>query len=150
MSDIIHNKAYCPTFDEITLAIEEPGRELWVEMHKFLQQQYRASPKQMYSICAGKPGWNYKYQKSGKALCTLYPEECGFTALVVVPETMRPVILTAEPPFSPIVSNMIREMKPYNHTFWLMINVREPGTLETVKDLIDLKVKFTAEKGPKG
>jgi hypothetical protein len=149
MSDIIHNKTYCPTFEEITQAIEEPGRGLWTEIHQFLQQQYKASPKQMYSICAGKPGWNYKYQKSGKALCTLYPDACGFTALVVVPETMRPVILTANPAFPPIITDMIREMKPFNHTFWLMIPVREAGTLETVKDIIDLKLKFTAEQGSK-
>jgi hypothetical protein len=146
MSDIIHNKSYCPTFDEITLAIEEPGRVLWLEIHRFLQQQYRTSPKQMYSICAGKPGWNYKYQKSGKALCTLYPDECGFTALVVVPESMRPVILTANPPFPQIITEMVREMKPFNHTFWLMVTVREAGMLETVKDLIDLKQTFTAEQ----
>jgi len=40
-------------------------------------------------------------------------------------------------------------MKPFNHTFWLMVSVREAGMLETVKDLIDLKLKFTADQGAK-
>lgn len=37
-----------------------------------------------YSTCSFQPGWNVKYKKGGKSLCTLYPMDGYFIALVVV------------------------------------------------------------------
>lgn len=37
-----------------------------------------------YSRCSMQAGWNIKYKKGGKSLCTLYPMQGYFIALVVV------------------------------------------------------------------
>lgn len=139
MEDLIANKATTPTFDEITGYIEPPARTWWLDMTGFLQQEYGSKPKIVYSICAGKPGWNVKYQKSGKALCTLYPEKNCFVALVVIPVDMVPLMKGAERPFHPQIMEQAEGSKPFNGTYWLMITVDGKDVLESAKDLIALK-----------
>jgi hypothetical protein len=81
-NDLILDGSHMPDYDEIAGYINPPAQELWKQVNSFIQERYKASPKTMYSKCSGKPGWNVKYQKSGKSVCTLYPEKDGFVALV--------------------------------------------------------------------
>lgn len=61
---------------------------LWDDLANYLQQTYKAQPKLFYSRCSMDKGfwkgWNVKYKKSGKALCTLYPKQGYFVALMAV------------------------------------------------------------------
>ncbi len=139
MDDIIANGAVAPTFEQITGYIEPPARALWQDLNSFLQEEYHSSPKIIYSVCAGKPGWNIKYQKSGKALCTLYPERNCFVALVVIPMDLVPLVQGAEKPFHPQILGQVQKNKPFNNTLWLMISVGSVEVLESVKELIELK-----------
>ncbi|KAB2952754.1 DUF3788 family protein [Heliorestis acidaminivorans] len=36
-----------------------------------MEEAYQAKPHITYSKCSAQPGWNVKYKKSGKSLCTL-------------------------------------------------------------------------------
>lgn len=92
MSDFIANQIHTPTFEEITGFIQPPARGLWQDFNNPLQTQYKSSAKITYSTCAAKPGWDIKYQKLGKSLCTLYPEKECFTALVVLPVDLVEVV----------------------------------------------------------
>ena len=64
------------------------GTPLWEQLANSLQQAYAVKPKLSYSNCAMDKGlwkgWNVKYKKSGKALCTLYPKRGYFLALVMI------------------------------------------------------------------
>jgi len=46
---------------------------LWENLNGFLRESYGVQPSYDYSTCSGQPGWNVKYKKGGRALCTLYP-----------------------------------------------------------------------------
>ena len=70
-----------PTKAEIAEYIANP---LWDEMNDFLRKNYKVEPSYSYSACSGQPGWNIKYQKAGRSLCTLYPMSGYFIALVVI------------------------------------------------------------------
>lgn len=142
MEDIIHNRAAAPTFDQISAYIQLPERELWQELNGFIQETFNARPKIEFSICAGKPGWNVKYQKSGKSLCTLYPEEHCLVALVVIKLELANLLKTAQPPLHPMILAMLQTSKPFNNTLWLMIPIGEPAVLESVKDLLVHKRNF--------
>lgn len=72
-----------PSFEDIERYIGK-GAPLWLELLAYIEKAYQAQPKITYSKCAAQPGWNVKYQKSGKSLCTLYPMKDFFIALVVV------------------------------------------------------------------
>jgi hypothetical protein len=104
-----------------------------------LQQEWKAAPKIAYSRCSGKPGWNVKYQKSGKSLCTLYPEKESFITLVVISLALVPEVLSREKEFTPYVLGLITDGKPYNGTLWLMIQVLDDRILQDVKLLLTMK-----------
>jgi len=61
---------------------------LWDDLANHLQQTYKVGPKLFYSRCSMQKGfwkgWNVKYKKGGKALCTLYPKHGYFIALIAV------------------------------------------------------------------
>lgn len=81
-----------------------------------------------------------KYAKSGKSLCTLYPEKEGFVTLVVITLDLVPVIGAMSCEFEPEVLKTIESAKPFNGTLWLMIQVEKDTVLENVKQLLLLKV----------
>ena len=62
------------------------GTELFVDLHNYICDRYKVKPKMAYSNCAMDNniwrGWNIKYQKSGKSLCTIYPQQGYFLVLV--------------------------------------------------------------------
>lgn len=63
------------------------GTPLWAELCTWLETEWNVRPLVQYSSCSGAKGWNVKYRKSGRALCTLYPGLPGggsFTCLVAV------------------------------------------------------------------
>ncbi|MDD2503719.1 MAG: DUF3788 domain-containing protein [Clostridia bacterium] len=138
-NDLILDGNHVPDYNEITDYINLPARELWRQINHFIQERYKASPKIMYSKCAGKPGWNVKYQKSGKSICTLYPERDGLVVLVVVTLDLLPVIEALSEEFTPEILQTIRTARPFNGTEWLMLQVNSSKALDNVKQLLLLK-----------
>lgn len=136
---MILDASHTPSFDDISDYINEPARILWQDINSFIQIQYKASPTITYSKCSAKPGWNVKYRKAGKSLCTLYPEEKGFVALVVVTLDLIPLIEAISDEFEPALLEIIKSAKPFNGTLWLMIPVAKMEMLDNVKQLICLK-----------
>lgn len=137
--NLILDESHVPTYDEIVGYIDLPAQELWRQINHFIQQRYKASPRIMYSKCSGKPGWNVKYQKSGKSLCTLYPEKDGFVALVVITLDMLPVIEALSEELTEETLQTIRTARPFNGTKWLMLQVKNDLQLSDVKQLLLLK-----------
>lgn len=65
------------------------GTPLWAELCTWLETEWNVRPLVQYSSCSGAKGWNVKYRKGGRALCTLYPGLPGggsFTCLVRGPK----------------------------------------------------------------
>ncbi len=139
-NDLILNSNHLPTPSEIGSYIGGTAEVLWLELNHYIEDRFKVKPKFAYSTCSGKPGWNLKYQKSGKALCTLYPEKGRFIVLVVV--TLTFVESLHESGYAnPLIWEVIEEAKPFNKTKWLMIPVEDRAWLESTLELIDLKSK---------
>jgi AraC family transcriptional regulator len=81
------DKEHEPTGSQIAEYIATP---LWGELADHLQQAYNSKPKIEYSGCSMDggiwKGWNVKYKKGGKSLCTLYPKRGYFLSLITVSE----------------------------------------------------------------
>jgi len=79
----VFNKEIQPTETEIKDFV---GTELFTDLDNHLRENYKIKPKLSYSGCAMDNniwrGWNIKYQKSGKSLCTIYPQQGYFMVLV--------------------------------------------------------------------
>lgn len=63
-----------PDISQLGSRINAP---LFDQLRTVLEEGYRVSPRIEYSRCSMEPGWNIKYKKSGRALCTIYPR-AGF------------------------------------------------------------------------
>ena len=143
--DLIMNGNHSPTQAEISSYIGGIAGELWLELTDYLEDKFRVKPKSAYSTCSGKPGWNIKYQKSDKALCTLYPENSKFIVLVVV--TLPFIENLNNTGYSdPFVWEIIEEAKPFNKTKWLMIPVEGRAEFESILELLHLKAHFNPTK----
>lgn len=55
-----------PSMDEIAEYIGGEAKALWLTLMEYMEAEYKVKPKLSYSVCAGKPGWNIKLQKSGQ------------------------------------------------------------------------------------
>lgn len=126
-----------PTFEDINEFINS---DLLEELNIFIKQNYDVLPELSYSMCSGQPGWNVKYKKSGKSLCTLYPMENFFIALVVIGNKEVNEAELMLPAFTQYIQNLYKNT-PYSlGGKWLMINVTDKNILENVKDLIKIRV----------
>jgi len=141
-SDLILDCGYTPTYDDVLEYMNEPARDLWQVINTFIQQNYRVAPKLMYSKCSAKPGWNVKYQKSGKSICTLYPEKEYFVALVVITLDLVQEIVAMSDDFEPQILETVNTARPFNGTKWLMIQVDNDKVADNVKQLIKLKYQI--------
>lgn len=133
-----YSQAKMPSMLEISAFVTNP---LWDELCTYLEIQYSVLPKINYSICSCAPGWNVKYRKNSRALCTLYPNEGSFICLVCVGsrETMEAELLL--PQCTEEVQNLYSETKLFNSSRWLMIPVTKKEILDDVKKLIAIRLK---------
>jgi AraC family transcriptional regulator len=74
-----------PSENQIKEYVNNP---LYEDLDNYIKQTYKIQPKLSYSNCSmdkgSWKGWNVKYQKSGKSLCTIYPKQGYFMALIPV------------------------------------------------------------------
>ena len=130
-------KSQQPTLEEIANFIASP---LWGELCAWAEKTYQIEPKVEHSTCSGAPGWNVKYRKGGRALCTLYPDDGAFTAMVTVGSKEAASADLLLPTFSDYLRELYARTSAFNGARWLMIRVTDPRVLEDVKTLIRLRV----------
>lgn len=132
----MYGKEKQPTEAQIEAYIQNP---LWDALHVYLQGAYQTAPKMSFSGCSGQPGWNMKYQKGGKSLCTLYPMEGFFIALVVVGEKERDAVEQLLPTYTPYVQALYGRAAALMGARWLMAEVTDETILDDVKRLIAVR-----------
>jgi hypothetical protein len=76
------DKSHKPSGEEMVEFIGEPAKQAWGAMQRFLEEHYDFVPETVFY--GEKYGWTVRYRKSGKTLCSLFPERGGFTVLVVL------------------------------------------------------------------
>lgn len=137
----ILNRSHEPSTEEMADFIEGSGNLMWRELTSFIESGFKVKKQIDYSICSGKPGWNLKYKKSGKALCTLYPEKESFIALIVLGQADRDLFDLMKGEYSSYLGDLYDKTKVFNGTKWLMINMTDQYILNDVKNLILLKTR---------
>ena len=115
--------------------------ELWNELCLYLENTYSVLPKIEYSRCSMQKGWNVKYKKGGKSLCTLYPMDGWFIALVVIGEKEQAEAELIMPACSMPIQRLFHETAFSTGGRGLMIEVGEGAVLEDVMKLIQIRIK---------
>lgn len=117
------------------------GNPRWEAFCEFVESTWGAAPLIEYSKCCGARGWNVKYRKSGRALCTLYPREGYFICLVSIGAREAPEAEAMLGGMSTPVRALYQNAKPLNGARWLMIDVVSDEALEDVKRLVSLRAR---------
>ena len=139
----LFNKENQPSSEQIEKYVATP---LWGDLANYLQQTYNVNPKIEYSGCnmdgGSWKGWNVKYKKSGKSLCTLYPKQGYFLSLITIAEKDA-----AEADFLiPICCDYVKDLysraqfgKSYGKMLGLEVTSEE--ILRDMKELMALRAK---------
>lgn len=115
---------------------------LWDELCRHIETTYKTIPSISYSGCkmAGDwKGWNVKYRKSGKSLCTLYPKRGYFTVLLVIGERERNEAEFSLPFLTPYLQALYQNTPDGMGQKWLVIEVHDRAVLEDVKKLVAIR-----------
>ena len=117
---------------------------LWDQLCGYLERAYGVAPSVEYSRCGSLPGWNVKYKRSGRALCTLYPgwpAPGSFTCMVVAREKDEQAVSLALSGCTPAVRQLFENTAYLNGGKWLMIQVDSPAALDDVRALLAVRAK---------
>jgi len=117
---------------------------LWNEFVGYLQQSYNIKPKLSYSECSmddgSWKGWNVKYKKSGKALCTLYPKRGYFRSLVQIGLREMNEAELLMPLCTEYTQNLFKQTVFGRSGKSLAFDVKNADILNDMKELIALRV----------
>ena len=130
-----------PNEEEIESYIGEQAKEAWQEIRDFIDSHYDFVPETAFY--GAKYGWTIRYRKSGKTLCSLFPETGGFTVLLVLGKKESEKALSIQDELSSKIKQLLVETKQLHDGRWLWIR------LLSVKDTYDLKKLLRIKRKPK-
>ena len=127
-----------PTLEEIDAYAHTA---LWQQLRAYLAAAYGAGPRLEYSRCGLEPGWNVKFRRGGKSLCTVYLRPGFVTAMVSVAprdeEAAQAALLTC----TAATQEIYHRSSASKMGRWLMLDITSPEVLEDVKSLLAVRVK---------
>jgi hypothetical protein len=113
--------------------------DLWLDLKQYLDQNYNFIPELVFY--GRKYGWTIRYRKSGKTLCSLFPEQGAFTTLIVLGKKEGEKSSQTFNMLSTEIRNLIGSAKHLHDGKWLWIRVFKQAHVEDVKQLLAIKRK---------
>ena len=129
----LKDRTICPTPEEIAEVVQNP---LFEKFCSQIKETYGVNEKIEFSSCSMEPGWNVKFKKSGRALCTIYPREAYFTVMVVVGQKEKEAVEAMLPDSSARIQEIYHRPQEGNGQRWLMIDLEDPD--ESYEDVLRL------------
>ncbi len=123
---LIQDRTHCPDSDEIELYI---GNPVFGQFCSDLRSEFHPVEKTDFSSCSLQPGWNLKFRKAGKTLCTIYPAKTFFTVMVVIGNREREAAEAILPECSEKLQKIYAQTAEGNGQKWLMIDLKEKDSL---------------------
>lgn len=129
-----------PSPDEIADYIGK-AKGLWLSLTGYIEETYKVKPKTTYSGCCGKPGWNVKYQKSGVAFGTLYPQKDCFDIMIITGYKIDHLVEAVIDRFTPETAEQYRNANDYMKIGkYMMMRIDSPEKMEDYKTIIAVKM----------
>lgn len=122
----LQDRTYCPTLDEIGAYIGNPVFDTFCSE---IKEKYRVQEKLEFSSCSMEKGWNIKFRKSGRSLCTIYPRESCFTVLVVIGRKEKEAVESILPECTAALQEIYEQTTEGNGQRWLMIDLEDHDNL---------------------
>ena len=114
-------------------------KKVWLDLKQYLEQNYDFVPELVFY--GAKYGWTIRYRKSGKTLCSLFPEKGAFTVLLVLGKLETEKALSMLDEFSTRVRKLVNGAEQRRDGRWLWIRVVTSVDDDDVKELLKVKRK---------
>ena len=125
MTDL-QNREHCPTLDELGAYIRNP---LFPKFCGEVMETSSCRAAAEFSACSWEKGWNVKFKKAGRTLCTVYPRENYFTVLLVVGRKEKTPFEEILPGCCPALREIYASTREGNGQRWLMVDLEDGGEL---------------------
>ena len=112
---------------------------LWIELQKYLSDNYDFTRETIFY--GKKYGWTIRYRKSGKTLCSLFPEVGAFTILIVLGKKEVEKVYSEIDKLNPEVKDVFEKTEQLHDGKWLWIRVLNEDDLESIRLLLNTKRK---------
>ncbi len=122
----LQDKTNRPTIEEISEYVRNP---VFMQFCSEIREEHKCIEKIEYSSCSWEKGWNIKFKKSGKSLCTVYPKEGYFTILIVIGKKEKPLVEEILPDCADELQNIYHQTQEGNGQRWLMIDIEDKESL---------------------
>jgi hypothetical protein len=138
---IFLDKDHQPTMPEVTSALGS-AQPLWEKLTLFISSSYPIPGE--WNFGGKKYGWNVWYRKSGKTLVSLYPQQDGFVAQIVLGKAQVEQALDLN--FGDHVGTILKETPQFHDGRWLFIPVNTEQDVEDIQLLLQVKRKPKLQK----
>lgn len=133
----MQNQEEIPILEDFAAYIRNP---VFMKFCSEIKKKYRCHEKIEFSRCSLERGWNVKFKKSGKSLCTVYPREGYFTVLVVVGEKEKEAVEAILWECTSELRELYEKARWGNGQKWLMIDLEDQGEMfADVLQLIEIR-----------
>jgi hypothetical protein len=132
------NKEKRPSKEEILKTIGAKS-SLWLEIHKFVENNYDFSPELVYFT--KKYGWTIRYRKSGKTLVYFFPEDNAFSVLMVLGSKESEKVDSIKNRLEARITSVFENTEQLRDGRWLWIRVLTKSDVESIKLLLQAKRK---------
>ena len=131
------DRTHRPTEEDMRKVIGRPGIDAWIELLQFITNGYGLEAETRFY--GQKYGWTVRYRKSGKTLCSLFPEKGGFTVLIVLGKKEAEKSLLQLKEFRPKTQVILKETPQLHDGRWLWLKIGNRQDIEDVKKLLQIK-----------
>lgn len=122
-----------PTLEEIAAYVQNL---VFQDFSTELMERYGCREAIEYSACSMELGWNVKFKKSGRSLCTIYPREIYFTVMAVVGRREKEAVEAMLPDCVPRPREIYVKTREGSGQRWLMIDLEDRD--EVYRDVLRL------------
>lgn len=133
--DRMLDQEHQPTKEEILATIGNTAA--WLNLRQYIAENYDFTPELVFY--GKKYGWTIRYRKSGKTLCSLFPEQDAFTTLVVLGKKEAEKALSVLDEFNSGVRSLLEGTEQLRDGRWLWIRVLTTEDANDIKTLLSVK-----------
>lgn len=135
----LKDKENVPTDKLIKQTIGEKNYPSWQELKRYLDKAYKITPELIFY--GEKYGWCYRYRKSGKTLCTLFPEKGAFTILITLGKQELEKLKPQLDLLTTVCRKSLKSAKQFHDGKWFWMRMPDMGNIEDMRTILQVKRK---------
>lgn len=136
----IENRAHMPSVTELSAYV---GNPLFDELCGYMDRTYGALQKIEYSGDKVLLGWNLKFKKGGRTLCTVYPRPGHFPMLLIVGPREKARVEALLPTLSPAFQDAYNGTREGMGQRWMLLDFDDRTALyEDMLKIVQMRREY--------